>query len=200
METLTKIQRPSQTKLQPVDISIKAVQIPKFDALSSNTLTKDKYLSEFSTEEDKQKVIKNLGLGNNFKVVGEFNSLDELNSNVPKGNESEAYLVGSDIYVWSEPLEKFYKYAIDITDKRVIVIRDLESISEKVLYNTLNEVVDYKNYSYYGIWNGETYLLSVSKTARGYSLSFTEPDALNIISVWKDEQGYDYTWNRTLLV
>lgn len=221
MENLTKIKRPSQTKLDTVNIPVKAVQIPKFDKLSSNALVKDKYLSEFGTDEEKQKVIRNLGLGNNFKVIGEFDSLDELNNTIHKGNEFEAYLVGNDIYCWSDSLNCFYRHSSQgssayqiavlhgfegteqewlesLGKSSIKVIYELDSISEKELFNVLKNSSE--GTRFYGTLDGSTFDLDVSTIPSGYVLSFSNTDSFNLIKVWKVNDDYFGEWNKTLLV
>lgn len=110
MEEFKKIQKPQQRHINIDMPTAKAVTVPKYDTLAKEALVKDKYLSEFKSEADKQKARDNLGIGNSFKVVGEFDTLEELQSKVLVGKESEAYLIGNDIYTWSEALQKWFRY------------------------------------------------------------------------------------------
>lgn len=221
MENIKKIIKPSQNKIEPVNISVKTVQIPKFDELSSKTLTKDKYLSEFSTQEDKQKVIKNLGLGNNFKVVGEFDSVESLITNVPQGTEGEAYLVGEDVYCWSSNLNKFYKYGSEgasayqiavkngfigteaewlesLAKSKTKTIYELDSLTEEELYTILKEVE--VGTLLYGTILGNKIPLDLAVCPNGYVLTFSTDDSLNIIKIQKIDNVYLGEWNKTFLI
>lgn len=123
MEEFKKIQKPQQRHINIDMPTAKAVTVPKYDTLAKEALVKDKYLSEFKSEADKQKARDNLGIGNSFKIVGEFDTLEELKSKILVGKESEAYLIGNDIYTWSDSLKKWFRYGASGTSAYDIAIQ-----------------------------------------------------------------------------
>lgn len=195
MEEFKKIIKPNQ-KINNVVQPIKTVTIPTYDDLAKATLQKDKYLSEFSTEKDKRRVRENLGIGNNFKVVGEYDNLEELQQNVPKGNESEAYLVNGEIYCWSSDLNRYYKYSQE--SRKVITITDIDIRSAEDLYTTLkrSEITS----QFYGTIGASMIDLQISETINGYSIYFSLDNQLNCMSIQKIENTYIGTWNVMSLI
>lgn len=209
-----KIQKPSQNP-KVVSPPLKTVNVPTYDSLASAALSKNKYLSEFKTEDDKQRVRENLGIGNSFKIVGEYPTLQELQIGVPLGRENEAYIVDSDIYVWSDKLNKWVKYGTagssayqvavangfkgteaewlaSLGRAQSFVIKDLDSISEQVLYNTLESISE--GHRVFGTVEGNTYELQVSKIANGYILTFIDQEGLNVMSVRNINGTYTGSW------
>ena len=215
MEEFKKIQKPQQRHINIDMPTAKAVTVPKYDTLAKEALVKDKYLSEFKSEADKQKARDNLGIGNSFKVVGEFDTLEELQSKVLVGKESEAYLIGNDIYTWSEALKKWFKYGAagssandlaqafgykDWTDQMsktyTKIIYGLELIEAEELYSIIDRLQNnnFQYYKFFGEYHGEYFPLDISQIAGGYAISFTTPEAWHTIKVSKSGNDYFGNW------
>lgn len=214
MENFKKIQKPSQNT-QIVNPTIKTVNVPTYESLASSALAKNKFLSEFKTEEDKQKARDNLGIGNSFKIVGEFGNLSDLQFSVPVGKENEAYLIQGDVYVWSEGLHKWVKYGTAGSSAYQIavangfqgsesewlaslgrharkVIDDFSYLSDKQLYDILEE--SYGKYQLFANIDGNVFELNVSKIATTYLLTFIDTDGINTINISKNLDNYNATW------
>lgn len=216
MEQFKKIQSPSGQNIATVNpLQLKTVNVPTYDTLASSALAKNKFLSEFKTDEDKKRARENLGIGNSFKIVGEYNSLAELQASVPVGKEEEAYMVGPDIYIWSDNLNKWIKYGTagssayqiavangfqgteaewlaSLGRQHVYIITNLDTISEEILYDTLE--LKANDYRLFGNIDGDTYELQISKIANGFVITFVEQEGLNIMTVKKINGTYTGSW------
>lgn len=214
-----KIIKPN-IQTQPIQVQpTKVVNLPTYDELSQSALTKNKYLSEFKTPEEKQRARENLGIGNNFKVIGSFETVEALKTNVPIGDENEAYLIGDDIYTWSNSLKDWFKYgaagssAYDIavahgfdgTESEWLmslggtkyVIRDIDDLSDRQLYDSL-KVLNGK-YKLFGSIAGNEYELNVSEIAEGFIITFTTREGLNTMTLTKYGDSYTNNWSIIIL-
>ena len=215
-----KIIKPN-IQTQPIQVQpTKVVNLPTYDELSQSALTKNRYLSEFKTPEEKQRARENLGIGNNFKVIGSFETVEALKTNVPIGDENEAYLVGDDIYTWSNSLKDWFKYgaagssAYDIAvangfigtedewlaslgQSATYIIENIDEIDNGVLFNILQSKYPY--YQFYATEQGNLYQLDVSKINQGFIIQFAGDSAVNTIKVQKIRDQYISSWNYILL-
>lgn len=215
MENFKKIQKPNN-KPQAIEIPVKVVNIPTYDVLSKSALVKEKYLSEFKTDQDKQKARDNLGIINSFKVVGEYETLEQLKYEVPIGNENEAYLIGSDIYTWSNSLKDWFKYgasgssAYDIAvangfqgseeewlaslgQANLKVLHDLNECDPANLFTLFSQSLNYTKYV--GTIDGAEYPLTVSRIPLGFLITFTSENRQHMITIVKEGSDYISEWN-----